>query len=538
MSDSPDRVIRSVTLDRAGKFSDGEPIARVASRRWDVIVVGAGHNGLACSWYLARSGLKVLVLESREKVGGACTIAEPFPGYKLGPCAYLAGLLHPKVIEEMGLPHRGFHWTPALAGMFVPFPDGRSIQFRDDDGCDEEVRRFAPGDLAGFQAMCQLKARVRDKLRPAGPDDLWLEPNPTREMVEARLGNDELARKLLFEWSMADLLDHFLSDDHLRFALLGQGVIGTNASPLDPGTASVHFHHASGRLGGMPGQWGYVRGGMGMVSFLMADAALEAGVTIRTGVPVGEIIPGEGVVAECGTRIQAGAVVCNADPRKALKMLGPHAETAWAERVRGVPIEGCTVKLNVALREMPSFVSRPGLFEEHHKGQINTPLTRDQWRKSFTAAKQGELPDAIWTELYFQTAHDPGVAPAGRHTMSVFAQYVPHTFADGQSWDDKRDTVRDRVIGTIAAYCSNLPAAIEHVQVLGPPDIEREVGLTGGHIFQGECLPEFMWEKRLKSRTPMDGFYLCGAATHPGGSVIGVNGRNAALEVLRAVGKG
>lgn len=534
MSESAGRVIDSATLGRSGNFSDGPSVAELASRRWDVVVVGGGHNGLACSWYLARRGLKVLVIEARDRVGGACTIAEPFPGYMLGPCAYLAGLLHPSVIDEMGLAARGFHWTPAISGMFVPFPDGRSIQLWDDDNrCDDEIRRFAPQDLAGFQAMTQLKARVRDRLRPAGPADLWLEPNPTREMIEERLGSDEMARKLLFEWSMAELLDHFLTDEHLRYALLGQGVIGTNASPLDRGTASVHFHHASGRLGGMPGQWGYVRGGMGMVSFLMADAALDAGVTIRTGVPVAEIIPGEGVRLECGTRIGADVIVSNADPRRALAMLGSNADAAWADRVRAVPAEGCTVKLNVALRELPNFVARPGIFEDHHRGQINTPLTHNQWRESFATAKRGELPEAIWTELYFQTAHDPSIAPPGRHTMSVFAQYVPHTFANGQSWDEMRESVGERVIGTIAAFCSNLPDVIEHVQVLGPPDIEREVGLTGGHIFQGECLPEFMWENRLTARTPMDGFYLCGAATHPGGSVIGVNGRNAAVEVLK-----
>jgi phytoene dehydrogenase-like protein len=538
MSASTGQAVHSVTQHREGRFADGPSVAELASVRWDAIVVGAGHNGLACSWYLARSGKKVLVLESRERVGGACTIAEPFPGYKLGPCAYLAGLLHPTVIAEMGLPALGYHWTPATSGMFVPFLDGGSIQFWDDDErCDDEVRRFAPADLAGFQALGKLKARVRDKLRPEGPGDLWLEPNPTREMIEDRLGNDELARKLLFEWSMADLLDHFLTDERLRYAQLGQGVIGTNASPLDPGTASVHFHHASGRLGGMPGQWGYVRGGMGMVSFLMADAALSAGVTIRTGVPVAEIVPGESVRLECGTRIAADSIVSNADPTTALKLLGTNADATWAERVRAVPAKGCTVKLNVALRELPNFVSRPGTFEVHHKGQINTPLTHDQWQESFQAARNGQLPGPIWTELYFQTAHDPSVAPAGRHTMSVFAQYVPQAFANGKSWDEMRSAVQNRVLGTIAAYCSNLPEAIEHVQVLGPPDIEREVGLTGGHIFQGECLPQYMWDKRLTARTPMDGFYLCGAATHPGGSVIGVNGRNAAREVIRLSSK-
>ena len=523
----------SITAARLGQFADGPSFQSLAAQPWDAIVVGAGHNGLTAAAFLAMARQKVLVLESRHRVGGAATIAEPFPGYKMGPCAYLAGLLHQTVIDELQLVRRGFHWTPALSGMFVPFADGRSIQlWDDDDRCNDEIRRFAPRDLAGFQAMSDLKARVRDRLRPAGPDDLWLDPAPTREKIEDRLGNDPLARKLMFEWSMAEMLDHFLTDDHLRIAQLGQGVIGTNASPLDPGTASVHFHHASGRMGGMAGQWGYVRGGMGMTSFLIADAALEAGVTIKTGAPVAEIEPGAGVILECGTKIKSTHVVCNADPKVALKLLGKNFDQAWAARVNAVPIRGCTVKCNVGLREMPNFLARPGTFEDHHRGQVNTPLDHAGWQASFAAMRRGELPDHIWTELYFQSAHDASVAPAGRHTMSVFAQYVPDVFADGSSWDDNRQKVQERVIGTIARFCSNLPDAIEHIQVLGPPDIEREVGLTGGHIFQGECLPQFMWENRLTTRTPMPGFYLCGAATHPGGSVIGVNGRNAAMAVL------
>ena len=183
------------------------------------------------------------------------------------------------------------------------------------------------------------------------------------------------------------------------------------------------------------------------------------------------------------------------------------------------------------LSELPSFTARPGTRMPHHLGQINTPLTKEQWRTSYQAARAGELPERLWTELYFQTAHDPSVAPAGVHTMSVFAQFVPNTFARGD-WETRRDEVRDLAIGSIARYCENIPAAVRDVQVLGPPDIEREVGLTGGHIFQGECLPAFMWDQRLQPRTPMPGVFLCGACTHPGGSVIAVNGRNAAMEVL------
>ncbi|MFM7593414.1 MAG: phytoene desaturase family protein, partial [Isosphaeraceae bacterium] len=213
----------SITANRQGQFADGPAFQALAAQPWDAIVVGAGHNGLTAAAFLAMAGQKVLVLEARNRVGGAATIAQPFPGYKMGPCAYLAGLLHQTVIDELQLVSRGFHWTPALSGMFVPFLDGRSIQLWDDDArCDDEIRRFAPRDLAGFQAMSALKARVRDRLRPAGPDDLWLDPAPTREKMESRLGDDPLARKLLFEWSMADLLDHFLTDEHLRVAQLGQ----------------------------------------------------------------------------------------------------------------------------------------------------------------------------------------------------------------------------------------------------------------------------------------------------------------------------
>jgi phytoene dehydrogenase-like protein len=167
----------------------------------------------------------------------------------------------------------------------------------------------------------------------------------------------------------------------------------------------------------------------------------------------------------------------------------------------------------------------------HHEGQINTPLTKDEWKASFQAARSGELYPRIWTELYFQTVHDPSVAPAGVHTMSVFGQYVPHTFARG-TWDTRRDEVKDVALRSIGRFCTNFPAVVREVQVLGPPDVEEKVGLTGGHIFQGECLPPYMWEKRLSPRTPMAGVFLCGAGTHPGGSVIAINGRNAAMEVL------
>jgi phytoene dehydrogenase-like protein len=520
-----------------GKVGLPLPVKDLAARRWDAIIVGAGHNGLACATYLAQAGKLVLVLESRERVGGACTIEEPFPGVHMSPCAYLAGLLHPLVVSELDLPRRGFRWTPAVNGLFVPFLDGSSIQlWDDDDACEAEIRRFAPGDVEGWRAMSDVIRRLRDSLRPDSERDLWIGEAPTREDIEQRLSNDEEARRVLFDWSMAEFVEHYLDNENLQVAYLGQGVIGTNASPFDPGTASIRFHHSSGRLGGMPGMWGYVQGGMGMVSFYFCDAAQEAGAVVATGVPVASILAGEGVLLESGEKIEARVVISNADPRRTLKMLGNAADSAWQRKVESIPIEGCTVKLNVHLRELPDFTSRPGTDQPHHYGQINAPLTKAEWRAGFDAARRGELPEHLWCELYFQSVHDATIAPAGHQTMSVFAQYVPYTFATGD-WDTRREEVRKLALDSLSRFCSNIDDAVIESQVLGPPDIEEKVGLTGGHIFQGECLPDYMWANRLQSRTPMQGVYLCGACTHPGGSVIGVNGRNAAMAVLEDLRK-
>ncbi len=510
------------------------PIAELARRRWDVIIVGGGHNGLTCAFYLARAGKRVLVLEARDRIGGACTLEETWPGYRVSPCAYVAGLLHPRVIAELELPRRGYRWTPASGGYFVPFEDGSSIQLWDDEArADEELRQFSPRDVQGRHDMHGLMKKICDALRPPDDRDVWLHRAPSREEIEARLGHDRDAIGLLFEWSMAELMDRFLVDERMQMAYMGQGVVGSAASPFDPGTASIYFHHYCGRLdpSGEPGAWGYVTGGMGMVSFLIHDAAVEAGAVVAAGVPVARIIPGEGVELTGGDRISAPVIISNADPVSTLKLLGTAADAGWRRQVEAVPMKSATVKLNAALAELPNFTARPGTRMPHHLATINTPLTKPEWRQCHADAVAGRLPRRVWTEIYLQTAYDPSVAPPGGHLMSVFSQYVPHTFAAG-TWDDRREAAGDLVLASISRFTSNLPAAILHREVLGPPDVERKLGLTGGQIFQGECLPAYMWAHRLSYRTPMPGIYLCGACTHPGGSVIGINGRNTAYEVL------
>ena len=516
-----------------GKVGLPAPLSELAARRWDAIVVGAGHNGLTCAAYLARAGKQVLVLEARERVGGACTMEELWGGVKMSPCAYLVGLLHPLVVDELRMREHGFAWTPATAGLFVPFEDGSSIQLWEDDArCEAEIQRFAPRDVAGWKAMQRVMSGLRDAVRPAGERDLWIGGPPSRDELEARIGGDPELRGLLFDWSMVEFVERYLDDERLQCAYMGQGVIGTNASPFDPGTAFIHFHHSSGRLDGQIGTWGYVKGGMGTVSFILCDIARELGATVAAGVPVTQIIPGEGVLLADGTAIHAPVVVSNADPRVTLRLLGDNAAPQWRDHVERVPIQGCTVKINMLLRELPNFTARPGIMQPHHAGQINTPLSKPHWREACAASQRGELPERLWTELYFQTVHDSNIAPNGLHTMSVFAQYVPGQFAEGD-WDSRREEVTQLGIASIGRYVSNFPAAIIDVEVLGPPDIEAKVGLTGGHIFQGDCLPQYMWENRLSYQTPMPGVYLCGACTHPGGSVIAINGRNAAMELLK-----
>lgn len=525
----------SDTAKSLGKIGSPLSVKEIAAQKWDAIVVGGGHNGLSCAAYLAKAGKRVVVLEKRERIGGACTLEEPWPGIRMSPCAYVVGLLHPLILKELNFRGHGFDWSPAVGGMFVPFLDGTSIQmWNDDDKCAEEVKRFAPEDFKGWQAMGAVKQRLRDKLRPEGDGDIWIGRSPSREQIEERLKGDEEARKLLFEWSMVEYTEHFLTNEKLQAAYMGQGVIGTNASPFEKGTASINYHHVSGRMEGLAGTWGYVKGGMGMVSFHLTDIAKEAGAVVAAGVGVARIIPGEGVELEGGERVYAPNVISNADPRVTLKLLGQNVDAGWKAHVESVPIQGCTMKINLALRELPNFKARPGVNEPHHLGQVNTPLTKPQWQANFDAAKAGKLPERFWTEIYFHTAFDKSVAPPGVHTMSVFAQFVPHTFAEG-NWDSRREEAKQLAYKTIGEFCSNFPGAVIDADVMGPPDIETKTGLTGGHIFQGEMLPQYMWDKRLTAHTPMPGVFLCGSGTYPGGSVMGINGRNAAMEVLGRV---
>lgn len=508
------------------------PMAELASRSWDIVVVGGGHNGLTAAAYLARAGKRVLVLERRDRLGGACTSEQPFddPNWIVSPCAYLVGLLHPLVVDELGLRDRGYRVHIVDPHLWCPFEDGTSIAlWNDPQRSAAAVAELAPGDEKGFGEYEALFGRIRRALRGPGRDT-WMGEAPDRAALEELLSHDPEAMDVVFEASIADVVERHVRDERLRTALHGQGVIGTYAGPRDPGTAAVHLMHSSGTLEGEPGAWGYVQGGMGRISFALADAAVEAGAVLATGVPVSAIVPGVGVRLEGGELVRARTVVSNADPRRTLALCEDQGPTSLRERVARWRIDSPVLKINCALTELPRFpAAGPGV--EPHRSMVTISTGIDATQAAYERSRRGE-PAPSWCELYFHTAYDTSVAPPGRHAMSVFAQYVPYQLAEGD-WEGRREAIADAALAEVERFAPGLSGLIEHRQVLGPPDIEERMGLTGGHIFQGDCLAEQLWDRRFGPRLPLDGVYLCGAATHPGGSVIAVNGRNAAMAVLR-----
>jgi phytoene dehydrogenase-like protein len=489
------------------------------------VVVGGGHNGLAAAAYLARAGRDVLVLERRDRLGGACTLEQPFadPRYLVSPCAYLAGLLHPLVIAELDLPGRGVRIHLADPASWCPFEDGSAFtEWKDDRRTVAGLKRLTPNDVDGYLAYQDVFRRLRAALRDPEADT-WVGDAPDRDRLGELLAGDREALEVLDGLPIADLVERHVRDERLRTALHGAGIIGTHAGPRDEGTAWIRAMHNLSVIGG----WGYVEGGMGRISFAIAEAAAEAGAVIRTAAPVAEIVPGFGVRLEDGEEINARAVISNADPKRTLALCAGGVPDAFAERVAAWCTDSAVVKVNCALSRLPRFAAAAPGDATPYRAMVTIATGIDATQAAFEASRRGVAAPG-WCELYFQTAYDPSVAPPGRHTMSVFAQYAPY----GLDWAACRTAVGRQVLDAIAGFAPDVHDCVDELEVLGPPDIEARIGLTGGHIFQGECLPSQMWDRRFAPRTGVPGLYLCGAATHPGGSVIGVNGRNAAMAVL------
>jgi phytoene dehydrogenase-like protein len=523
------------------------------SQRWDIIIIGGGHNGLVCAAYLARAGRKVLVLERREILGGCAVTEEIWPGYRVSTGAYLTSLLQERIVRELDLAGHGYRVDAKDPAFFSAFPDGRHFfMWQDRTRTLQEIAKFSRRDAEVYpQYEDQLEriSRVVENLLLTPPPQF--PPARLSDFLDylhvaalaARLDNKDLVAMVkVFTQSAADFLDEWFESPEVKVTLATDGVIGANGGPRSQGTAYILLHHCMGSVAGHRGLWGFVRGGMGAVSEAIASAARGYGATVRTNSPVRNVLvrngQTRGVVLENGDEIQACAVASNLDPKLTFLRLVGERELPpdFVSAIRKFRIEGTSCKINLALSGLPDFRAYPGAPGPHHKATMHICPSIEYVERAWDDAKYGRPSQAPLLELTIPTMYDPTLAPPGHHIMGIFLQYAPYTLREG-TWDDLREPFGDRVIDLIAEYAPNIRDIVQERQVLTPLDLERRFGITGGNIFHGDMSLDQMFVMRpvagwARYRTPIDGLYLCGSGAHPGGGVMGAPGYNAAREIL------
>ena len=519
----------------------------------DVVIVGGGHNGLACAAYLAKAGLDVLVLEKRDVLGGAAATEEPWPGYRVSSASYVVSLMPPQVVRELDLKRYGYEVSIITPDYFVPFPDGTSLTLWGDVARDAaSIARFNERDAAAyveFDRYFDRVARLVKDLLFVVPPNMQMRDLPKWAATAGRFrkwsGRDVHEAVRLFTMSAADFLDEWFEDERVKGALATQAIIGAWCGPMTPGSAYVLMHHWIGEIDGHAGAWGWVKGGMGGVAEAMARAAAASGAEIRSSAEVDRVAitasgRAVGVALADGSLVRAQRVVSCAHP------VTTYLTLVGEERLPGDVLKDVkryrsrsgSVKLNVALSELPKFPSwdQDG---ELHTGLVAVSPSIEYLERAWDDAKYGRMSEQPYVEVVFPTAHEPeGLAPKGKHLMLGFSQYGPYELRDG-SWEEGgREEYAARVLKALGEFAPSLESAVEHLEVLAPKDIEERFGLIGGNIMQGELTPDQLFSFRPipghgDYRTPVAGMYLCGAGTHPGGGVMGVAGRNAASVILR-----
>ena len=521
---------------------------------YDAIVVGGGHNGLVSGFYLARAGMRVLILERRDEVGGACNTEEFAPGFRASTGAYVLSMLRESIWRDMRLVQRGIV-VDAAGPTLNLYPDGARYYLGDDmEENVAETARFSPRDA---RALPALEAALGEMAQVLTPTFDWAPLDPRlrtlhdlRDAVKwARLGvrHRRLIRDLAFLFSTS--AERFLSErfesPHVKAALGWHAINDSLAGPSTPGTAFVLLHdHASGAEEGGVREWGFVRGGMGTLTQRMADAAREAGCDIRCGEEVERIVVRDGaavgVALKGGDELSASRVVSNADPKRTFQRLCDPEDlpATFLERIDAYRCVGTSMKINLGVGALPKVRGIPddGV-QPYHRGIMEvTPFVPEMDAQQAEACR-GVPADPSHIEVCFPTVHDPSLAPEGKHVLTIDVNSQPYDL-QGTDWDTIKEDRADRAVAQLAEHFPDLPGLIEHRQVLTPLDMERTMGLTGGHALHGEMAPDqllFLRPVRGSGgyRTPIRGLYLCGAGTHPGGGVTGANGRNCAHEVLR-----
>jgi phytoene dehydrogenase-like protein len=523
---------------------------------YDVIIIGAGHNGLVTAAYLARAGRRVLVLERRDLVGGACVTEEVWPGYKVSTAAYVNSLLRPEIIRDLRLADHGFEMLPRDPSSFSPFPDGRSLLLGPDKAMTQrEIAKFSERDAQAYPAYEAMLERVADLIEPTlmqAPPAPW--SNRPRDLFALgklglnfrALGADASRAIEILTADARTVLDRWFESEQLKATLATDAIIGAFASPSMAGTAYVLFHHVMGECNGVRGVWGYVRGGMGGITQSLAGAAHDLGVEIRLDSAVSHIMVrngrARGVVLTDGTEFLGHQIASNADPHVTFLQLVDESDLPadFVRAVRQIDYRSASLKINVALSELPNFSALPSSGNTagpQHRGTIHIAPTLDYMEHAYDDAKYGRPSASPILECTIPSAVDPTVAPPGKHLMTMFIQYAPYALREG-TWDDHKERFADRCFDILTEYAPNFKRSVIDRQVLSPLDLERRFALTGGNIFQGAMtFPQLFFLRPLAGyadyRTPVENLYLCGAATHPGGGVMGACGYNAAREMLR-----
>jgi phytoene dehydrogenase-like protein len=525
------------------------------TNRYDVIVVGGGHNGLVAAAYLARSGLRTVVCEARHVVGGAAVTEQPFgPAYKITSLSYVVSLLPPSLVSDLGLDRYGYHVYPQ-GPYFAPHEDGRYLALPDDrERRREQIAKFSDKDAvaidrwdAWMDELASVLGPLIDEIAPRlgshRPADL-----PSQLRLLRHLSKLDTRRAVevtrMFTMSIADLLDDFFTSDAVKGVLSVSGVIGTWAGPRSAGTAYVMAHHHIGDLGdGKVGSWGFPRGGMGAVTQAMAAAARSFGVVIRTSARVEQITTRggavTGVVLTGGEELAADTVVTTAHPTISfLRLLDravlPADFVADIERWKS---RSGAVKVNLAVDRLPEFASRPGFDREVHGATIVLAESMDGIEGAFQDAVSGRSSSVPFADVCIPSVFDDSLAPEGHHVVSMFTQWVPHEWS-AQPHTADLEAHADRVVARMEAVAPGFTDSVLQRQVIGPHEMEAEYGLVGGNIFHGELSGSQLFHARPAAgyadlRTPVRGLYQAGSSTHGGGGVTGIPGRNAVRQVLR-----